>query len=444
MAIPTSEQWAAFAALFDQWEAASPEERERIILDTPDPRVARMFRLLGAFANYALDGLEGREFRDNLVLGRRMGQGGMGAIYEARRELMPSLGRRPAQVQRVAVKLVRPEILAHGGGRAGAYVNLFLEELRKLQRLNHPYIVPVVDAGEFELRPGGPRVPWFAMPWLEGDSPWVPASDVPDSDPDRHRRLLPSLDAKLKVFEMLLEAMAHAHALNALHLDLTPNNVRLVAGPEPRVIDFGLSAVLDALRPSLRHLVGNGTLGYQAPEQLSSDYGNISKATDVHALGVLGYQLFTGELPFDIPVEIDDDSQAVKAAICSTSRKSLGEYADGMSPTDRLRLSMVAGVIERAFRHKVSGPEGRWVDAGAFLKAWRQVSAGTSRARSRPKRRTPGPKGSFSQKANGKGAICAFKSFNNNTVVKASHGSIAIGGNATGSTFFPTGRRQKR
>jgi serine/threonine protein kinase len=432
----TSRQWAAFASLVDQWEAASPAERHKLLAGIADPKVAEMFRLLSAWPDRSVDSLKGLPLRENLKVGERLGVGGMGAVYAGKRHVGPV-------VQDVAVKFVRPEVLQAGGALEKEHRRRFQGEVERLLQLKHRYIVEVLDAGEVKVSADGPGIPWFAMKQLKGDVSLVRMPGETATNADARDPLLGTLDKKLEVYEKLLEAMAHAHRQEVLHLDLSPNNVRVSAGPEPRVIDFGLSAIRDVLHPDTLHLVGAGTPGYQAPEQIHPGHGDIGPWTDVHALGVLGFQLLVKELPFAVPKGIGDEFAALAAAIGSPHRERFTALLERMGPDSQRALARFGPALDAAC---MPDPGKRPRDADEMLQAWRAAKAGgadggrPAHPPSDPKVPTVGP-GATVQIV-GAGGVAINRSFNRS--VHASNGGIAIGGNVTGSEISTGGRVRRK
>lgn len=198
-----------------------------------------------------------------------LGEGGMGVVYLAERE---DLG------TRVAIKMLRDAALSP------ARRERFAREQRTLARLSHPGIARLYDAGTM---PDG--TPYIVMELIEG---------VPITDYCRMRSL--ELTERLRLFRAVCDAVQFAHRHAIVHRDLKPSNVLVSSEGEVKLLDFGISKQLDDLdtadgaRTALRFM----TPAYAAPEQIRGE--PVGTYTDVYALGVMLYELVTGELPFDL------------------------------------------------------------------------------------------------------------------------------------------------
>ena len=192
----------------------------------------------------------------------QIGRGGMGVVYLA---LQPSLDRL------VAVKVMQVD-------DAELAIRLQLEA-RTLADIQHPHIVRVLDVGD----DGGS--PFYAMELCAGGS----VAHVLERD----GRLSPGRTAH--VLAAVAEALGAMHGRGLVHRDVKPSNVLLSIDGEPYLSDFGL-----AVDARWSRMTGSGaivaTIGYAAPELLGGE--DVAPAADVFSLGVMGYQLLTGELPF--------------------------------------------------------------------------------------------------------------------------------------------------
>ncbi|MCC6623673.1 MAG: protein kinase [Deltaproteobacteria bacterium] len=215
-----------------------------------------------------------------------LGEGGMGMVLEAEQQ---------APRRRVALKLLRPE-------RASArMLRRFRAEAEILARLNHPGIARV-----YEAVVDGPA-PWLVMELVEGRPLDVWAA-----------RARPDLRARVEVLARVCDAVDHAHRSGVVHRDLKPANILVDAGGQPKVLDFGIARVMDprassdggtpppigSTAPPMTALTQAGevvgTPAYMSPEQTRFDPGAIDHRTDVYSLGVVGYELLTGQMPYEI------------------------------------------------------------------------------------------------------------------------------------------------
>jgi tRNA A-37 threonylcarbamoyl transferase component Bud32 len=209
----------------------------------------------------------------------KIGQGGMGAVYKARQ---PNLDRV------VALKLIRPR------EDDPTFAERFSREAKALARLSHPNIVTVYEFGEA----GGSQ--YLLMEFVDG---------VTLRDAMRTKSLAPQ--AALKVIGQICDALQFAHSRGVVHRDIKPENILLAKDGTAKIADFGLAKVTDPDGLTLtRTHQAMGTPHYMAPEQWETPAA-VDHRADIFALGVVFYELLTGELPlgrFDPPskkVQID-------------------------------------------------------------------------------------------------------------------------------------------
>jgi Tol biopolymer transport system component/serine/threonine protein kinase len=204
---------------------------------------------------------------------RVIGEGGMGTVFLAHRD--------DGQFdQRVALKLVRRGL--HLDSRI---VRRFREERQILAALSHPGIARLLDGGIAE-----DGLPFFAMEYVEGE----PITTYCDN-----RSL--GIEERLALFARVCDALAHAHAKQIVHRDIKPSNILVTPDGHPRLLDFGIAKLLDS-DPDARGTVVTRrserllTPEYASPEQIRGEPVGI--AADVYCLGVLLYELLTGQRPF--------------------------------------------------------------------------------------------------------------------------------------------------
>ncbi|MGA2047196.1 MAG: serine/threonine-protein kinase [Terracidiphilus sp.] len=206
---------------------------------------------------------------------RTLGQGGMGTVYLAERD--------DDQYRRlVAIKVLRSAL-----SRSPAFQVLFRSERQILADLDHPNIARMLDGGITDQ-----GAPYLVMEYIDG---------VALDEYCRQHKL--GLAARLALFKSLCSAVAYAQSHMVIHRDLKPMNVLVGADGAPKLLDFGIARLMN---PYDAHPPGEPSAGPDTERMLTPDYASpeqllgqpISTATDVYALGVLLYELLTGELPF--------------------------------------------------------------------------------------------------------------------------------------------------
>jgi len=207
---------------------------------------------------------------------RRIGSGGMGAVYEALQ----------AQPQRrVAVKLIRSDQLS-----AEALAR-FANEIQALGRVRHAGIARIYEGGTADTGLG-PQ-PFFVMELVDG----LPL----DEYVSKHRV---GIRQCLMLMIQVAEAVHHAHQQDIIHRDLKPGNILVDEMGEPKILDFGVARMVSTDRVPVEIATQTqagvlvGTLPYMSPEQTEGDPDHFDQRSDVYALGVLTYKLLTGRLPY--------------------------------------------------------------------------------------------------------------------------------------------------
>jgi serine/threonine-protein kinase len=199
---------------------------------------------------------------------RILGEGGMGVVWLAKRRDVGNL---------VAIKF-----LLHAG-LSPSRRDRFAREIRLLAKLRHPYIARLYDAGAL---PEG--TPWFVMEYVEG---------ARLADHCRDPRF--SVQDRLRLFLRVCEAVQYAHSQEIIHRDLKPSNIMVATDGTPRLLDFGIARELQQLGES-EGLTQAGirffSADYSAPEWVRD--GAVGFSIDVYSLGVILYEMLTGQLPF--------------------------------------------------------------------------------------------------------------------------------------------------
>ena len=213
----------------------------------------------------------------SFALVRPLGRGGMGEVWLARQA--------DGRVEReVALKL--PTIYLH----SEVWRERFRRERDILAKLTHPNIARLFDAGVSDEE-GSRGQPYLAMEYIEGES-------LTDYVTQRKSTLV----ERLKLFQQILAAAAHAHRHLVVHRDLKPANILIDQSGQVKLLDFGIAKLIDDgaaanVAANLTQMGGRVmTLRYAAPEQVTD--GAISTATDTYALGVILHELLTGLSPY--------------------------------------------------------------------------------------------------------------------------------------------------
>jgi serine/threonine protein kinase len=196
-----------------------------------------------------------------------LGTGAMGEVYRAHD---------PAIDRLVAIKVVRPELVAGSGGEQ--LLERFRREARAAGRRFHPNIVAIWDFGDDN------GMPFLVMELVEGQSL---DQLIKSSGPLAQGR-------SLAIITQVLSALGFAHANGIVHRDIKPSNIMVLPGDQVKVADFGIAR----LEASEFTIVGDllGTPAYMAPEQLSG--GPVDHRTDLFAAGVILFEMLTGVKPF--------------------------------------------------------------------------------------------------------------------------------------------------
>jgi len=283
-----------------------------------DPLAQRLSQALGS--SFTLDG--------------EIGRGGMGVVYHARDERLK---------RAVAVKVLPPELAFREEIRIR-----FLREAETAARLSHPHIVPIHSVGE-----GPDGLVYFVMAYVDGESL---AARL------KRRERLPPEEARRIMMETA-DALGAGHALGIIHRDVKPDNI-LLEGSRGRTVltDFGIAKALTSTTgPGTLTATGVaiGTPHYMSPEQAAGDR-EIDGRSDIYSLGVVGYQMLAGELPFSAPT------------VPGLLLKQITEQAPNLQDKTPTCPDDLASCVMRSLEKE---PEARWPTADALRRALESRSA---------------------------------------------------------------------
>lgn len=219
-----------------------------------------------------IDMIEGYE------LVKELHRGGQGVVYQA--------------VQKSTKRKVAIKVLLEGPFASHATRRRFEREIELIANLKHPNIVTIFDSG---LTRDGRQ--YCVMDYVRG-------LRLDEYVGDRK----PPLPDLLRLFETICQAVNHAHQKGIIHRDLKPSNILVEADGTAKILDFGLAKQLGGGEATLLSVSGQvvGTLPYMSPEVARGRPDEIDIRTDVYALGVVLYELLTGQYPYPVAGEIVD------------------------------------------------------------------------------------------------------------------------------------------
>jgi serine/threonine protein kinase/Tfp pilus assembly protein PilF len=259
------------------------------------------------------------------------GQGGMSVVYRARHEIGEYI---------VAVKVLDPTLAGDM-----KMVNSFLAEARNTATLRHPSIIRINDVDQTEE-----GWAYLVMEWLDGRTLYDELKEQGSLSIERAARLL----------DQICGAVEYAHSKNVIHRDLKPGNIMLVTdeneGETIRILDFGIAKVLDATLGTNTQVAG--TYYYTSPEQLTKGAA-IDRRADIYSLGIVLYQMLTGEKPFDA----DSMPEMIKLH-CEASPRPLREVNSEIPQA-------IEDVVLKALAKK---PSDRYPSATELARAFRSAA----------------------------------------------------------------------
>lgn len=212
---------------------------------------------------------EGAFFADRYEIKSQIGRGGMGMVY---------LAKDWKSQQQVALKTLLPRY-----AQLPQAVARFEREISAAARIEHPSVVKILDSGKVD------GTLFYAMEYIEGKSvrSWM-----------RERKKAGKrvgLGSSVRILAMVCGALEKAHAFT-IHRDLSPENVMVTRDGRVKLLDFGLAKLTESNQDLTRVGVTLGKIQYSSPEQ-RADAKNVDHRADIYSLGVMFYELLSGELP---------------------------------------------------------------------------------------------------------------------------------------------------
>ena len=263
---------------------------------------------------------------------RLLGEGGMGAVYEAEQD-QP---RRHVALKVIKAPWASPELLRR-----------FAQESQALGLLHHPGIAQIYEAGSADT--GFGRQPFFAMELIHG-KPLVEYAE-------EHKL---NTRQRLELMIQICDAVQHAHQRGIIHRDLKPGNILVDETGLPKILDFGLARITDSEAQTTRQTdMGQvlGTLPFMSPEQVTADPEAIDTRSDVYALGVILYLLLAGKLPYTLTGHLHEAVRTIQevdpAPLSSVSRLYRGDIETIVAKTlekDKTRRYASANALSADIR----------------------------------------------------------------------------------------------
>jgi serine/threonine-protein kinase len=264
----------------------------------------------------------GDQFDRFQILGH-LAQGGMSDIYRAYDVISKA---------EVTLKIPDQSML----GDPGQYER-FQRELEVTNTLRHPAILRGLGSGNYN------RTPFLATEFVDGKSLRVLIDEEAPMPSER----------AVALFRRIAEGVAFCHENDVVHRDLKPENIIVRTDGQPVIIDFGLALTKSAHRVTYANLSATaGTPDYMAPEQIEGQRGD--RRTDLYALGIILYEMLSGNTPFS-----GDNSLAVMAQHLRSAPPRLDRIQHGVSP-------QLAAIVARCLMRQ---PDERYDDVEALVAA---------------------------------------------------------------------------
>ena len=271
---------------------------------------------------------------DRYQIEETLGKGGMAVVYKAHDQTLD---------RRVAIKVLRHEFSADP-----AFRDHFQQEAKAAANLSHANIVTVHDFG-------------FDSERLFIIMEYVPGSDIKELNAQKGKF---DLSEALTLMEQACAGVGYAHRAGLVHCDIKPQNLLVTPEGMLKIVDFGIARALTSVNPGEKADIVWGSPAYFAPEQASGLAP--SPASDVYSLGIIMFEMLTGQLPFNAPTAAE--FARMQRQDLPPSPRSL--YPDIPHEIDQIILKTLAK--EPAARYRSAGQLGR------VLKSYHQESLSTT------------------------------------------------------------------
>ncbi|MGH7665400.1 MAG: protein kinase domain-containing protein [Gemmatimonadaceae bacterium] len=263
---------------------------------------------------------------DRYSIDTEIGRGGMSAVYRAYDVRLA----RP-----VAIKVLPPDLAFNPGVR-----ERFMREAQTAARLSHPNIVPIHSVDEHD------GVAFFVMAYVSGGNLATLLHQTP----------APPLAGVRRLLREVADALAYAHGHGVVHRDIKPDNILLDPDSgSAMVTDFGIARAMEEGQGNRLTLTGVavGTPAYMSPEQAVGER-NIDGRTDIYSLGIVGYQMLAGAVPF---------------RASNTPAMLMKQVSERPAPLRSVRPDLPRALCDAIDRSLAKAPSQRWQNAAAFRDA---------------------------------------------------------------------------
>ncbi len=269
--------------------------------------------------------LDGREIK-GYILKARVGTGGFGAVFRAYQPMVD---------REVAIKIILPQYANHPD-----FIRDFEIEAQLIARLEHPYIVPLYDYWR------EPDSAYLVMRWLRGGNLRAALASGPWS-----------LKASAQMLDQIASALMLAHQQGIIHRDIKPDNILLDEQHNAYLSDFGIATKLTSDQDSLKIERLIGSPHYLPPERILREPN--TQRSDIYSLGIVLYEMLTGQLPFSDPVTTTVLSQQLN---------------DPMPPLQTFRPELSESLNMVIWRATAKRPEARYPNVMNFASEFRRVA----------------------------------------------------------------------